>query len=70
MTPNTKACFFKFDGSRVDRTIVGASSRHSGGVNVGFLDGSVHFVKNSVDAGTWWAIATMAGAEIVDANRY
>jgi prepilin-type N-terminal cleavage/methylation domain-containing protein/prepilin-type processing-associated H-X9-DG protein len=70
MTPNTKACFFKFDSHRVDHTIVGASSRHPGGVNVCFVDGSVRFVKDSVSAGTWWAIATMSGAEVVDAASY
>ena len=45
--------------------MVGASSYHSGGVNVGFLDGSVHFVKNSVSQQAWWGIATKAGGEII-----
>jgi prepilin-type processing-associated H-X9-DG protein len=52
------------------RTIVGASSYHPGGVNVGFLDGSVRFVKQTVNPSTWWAIATMAGGEVVDASSY
>jgi prepilin-type processing-associated H-X9-DG protein len=47
--------------------MVGASSNHSGGVNVGFLDGTVQFVKNSVNRPTWWAIATKAGGEVISA---
>ena len=37
---------------------------------MGFLDGSVRFVKDSVSYQTWGAIATMAGGEIVSANSY
>jgi prepilin-type processing-associated H-X9-DG protein len=44
---------------------VGASSFHTAGVNVGFLDGSVRFVKTGVKPQTWWAIATRAGAEVI-----
>ena len=49
-------------------TMVGASSYHSGGVNVGMLDGSVRFVKDSVNLATWGAIATKAGGEVVSAD--
>jgi prepilin-type processing-associated H-X9-DG protein len=71
-TPNKKACWFSSDSGVYpsDRTLVGASSYHSGGVNVLFLDGSVHFIKDSVSSQTWGAIATMAGGEIVDASSY
>ena len=48
---------------------VGASSFHPGGVNVGFLDGSVRFVKDGVNPQTWWGIATRAGGEVIDASR-
>jgi len=51
-------------------TMIGASSYHPGGVNVGFLDGSVKFVKDSVDLATWGAIATKAGGEVVSADSY
>ena len=33
--------------------MIGASSYHPGGVNVGFLDGSVKFIKDSVSLQTW-----------------
>jgi prepilin-type N-terminal cleavage/methylation domain-containing protein/prepilin-type processing-associated H-X9-DG protein len=42
-----------------------ARSRHPGGVNVLFGDGSVHFFKNSIDPITWGAIATRAGGEVI-----
>jgi prepilin-type N-terminal cleavage/methylation domain-containing protein/prepilin-type processing-associated H-X9-DG protein len=72
-TPNKKACVFNAGGNaglHTGITIVGTSSNHPGGVNVGFLDGSVRFVKDSVSSTTWWAIASMAGGEVVDASSY
>jgi prepilin-type N-terminal cleavage/methylation domain-containing protein/prepilin-type processing-associated H-X9-DG protein len=47
-----------------------ASSFHSGGVNALFADGSVRFVKNSVDPVTWHALGTIAGGEVVSADAY
>jgi prepilin-type processing-associated H-X9-DG protein len=69
--PNTKACYFSGDttGSTF-RSLVGPSSNHPGGVNVGFLDGSIKFIKNSVSVTTWRAIATKAGGEVVSADSY
>jgi prepilin-type N-terminal cleavage/methylation domain-containing protein/prepilin-type processing-associated H-X9-DG protein len=42
---------------------VSASSYHTGGVNVGMADGSVRFVRDSVDFATWQALGTRAGGE-------
>jgi prepilin-type processing-associated H-X9-DG protein len=71
MNPNKRACFFSDEtSSHTYYTIVGASSNHPGGVNVGFLDGSVKFVKDSVSQATWWAISTKAGGEVVSADSY
>jgi len=42
-----------------------ARSRHSGGVNVLFADGSIHFVSNNVALATWRALGTMNGGEVV-----
>ena len=50
--------------------MIGASSYHPGGVNVGFLDGSVKFMKDSVSLQTWGSVATKAGGEIIDASSY
>lgn len=45
---------------------VAARSRHSGGVNTAMADGSVRFVRDSVDLITVWRpLATISGGEIV-----
>ena len=43
---------------------IGARSHHSGGVNVLFADGSVHFASDSVDKSVWRGIATISGGEV------
>jgi prepilin-type N-terminal cleavage/methylation domain-containing protein/prepilin-type processing-associated H-X9-DG protein len=71
-TPNKKACYFwgsKTAGHPTD-TIIGASSNHAGGVNVGMLDGSVKFVKDSVSQTVWWSLATKSGGEVIDASSF
>jgi prepilin-type N-terminal cleavage/methylation domain-containing protein/prepilin-type processing-associated H-X9-DG protein len=71
MTPNKRACFFNDEtSSHTFYTIVGPSSNHPGGVNVGFLDGSVKFVKETVSQTTWWAIATRSGGEVVSSDSF
>jgi prepilin-type N-terminal cleavage/methylation domain-containing protein/prepilin-type processing-associated H-X9-DG protein len=47
-----------------------ADSYHPGGVNVMMADGSVRFIKNSVNQGTWWALGTKAGGEVVSADSF
>ncbi len=46
------------------------SSNHPGGVNVSFMDGSVHFVKNSVNLQTWWFMGTRGRGEIISSDSY
>ena len=70
-TPNKKACLFKGEtGNSSYYSLIGASSNHPGGVNVAFLDGSVRFIKDTVNAITWRALATKAGGEVVSADQY
>ncbi len=38
--------------------IVAPSSRHPGGVNVAFVDGSTRFITNEIDLPTWWALGS------------
>ncbi len=47
---------------------INATSNHSGGVNAAFCDGSVRFLKTSINSVTYWSIGTKAGSETVDAN--
>ncbi len=64
MTPNQNSCYL--NGQHSDSGAITASSWHSGGVNVGFMDGSVKFIKDSVNPTVWWAIATKDMGEVVD----
>jgi prepilin-type N-terminal cleavage/methylation domain-containing protein/prepilin-type processing-associated H-X9-DG protein len=47
-----------------------ANSNHSGGVNVGFGDGSVKFVKDSINPQTWWALGSRGEGEVVSADSF
>ncbi len=49
-------------------TWAAARSRHSGGVNAAFADGSVRFVTNSVALPIWQALGTKAGGEVASLN--
>jgi prepilin-type N-terminal cleavage/methylation domain-containing protein/prepilin-type processing-associated H-X9-DG protein len=53
-----------------DHGIISARSAHPGGVNVLFGDGSVKFVKDSVNLVTWRAIGTRAGGEAVSSDAF
>jgi prepilin-type N-terminal cleavage/methylation domain-containing protein/prepilin-type processing-associated H-X9-DG protein len=73
LTPNSQYvdCGTYADSNAINnfsRTHLAAKSYHSGGVNVGFADGSVRFVKNSVDIGAWRAVGTRAGGEVVSSD--
>jgi prepilin-type processing-associated H-X9-DG protein len=47
-----------------------ASSKHPGGVNALFADGSVHFIKNTVNPVTWYSLGTIAGGEVISSDSY
>jgi len=49
---------------------VGSKSRHSGGVNSLFGDGSVRFVKSSIPGLLWKALNSIAAGEIVAADAF
>ena len=67
MTPNSWKCGWGGDNAGGAST---ASSRHPGGVNVLFGDGSVKFIKETVNLNTFWALGTIAGGEVVSADAY
>jgi prepilin-type N-terminal cleavage/methylation domain-containing protein/prepilin-type processing-associated H-X9-DG protein len=47
-----------------------ARSYHPGGVNEAYADGSVRFMKNSINLDSWRSLATRAGGEIVSSDAY
>jgi prepilin-type N-terminal cleavage/methylation domain-containing protein/prepilin-type processing-associated H-X9-DG protein len=53
-----------------DATFANATSNHSGGVNTLLADGSVRFIKSSINQITWWSLGTRAGGELIDASSY
>ena len=58
-------------GCGVDSShLVNATSQHPGGCNVLFADGSVHFVKSSIDMRTWMKLGTIAGGEVISSDSY
>ena len=49
---------------------VTARSYHPGGVNALLGDGSVRFIKSTIDGRVWRALSTVAGGEVVGADAY
>jgi len=45
-----------------------AFSKHTGGVNVGLADGSVRFVRDSIDITAWRGMGTATNGDIVSGN--
>jgi prepilin-type N-terminal cleavage/methylation domain-containing protein/prepilin-type processing-associated H-X9-DG protein len=48
----------------------GSRSRHPGGINALFGDGSVHFIKNSINQLTWVQLGSIAGGEVISSDTY
>jgi prepilin-type N-terminal cleavage/methylation domain-containing protein/prepilin-type processing-associated H-X9-DG protein len=67
MPPNGNSCGY---GNYTGGGAATASSRHSGGVNVLFADGSTRFIKNTVSPQTWWALGSRSGAEVISSDSY
>lgn len=49
---------------------VTARSYHPGGVNVLLGDGSVRFIKDTINGWTWRALGTVAGGEVMSADAF
>jgi len=47
-----------------------ARSRHPGGVNVTFCDGSVKFIKNTIAINIWRALSTSQGGEVISSDAF
>jgi prepilin-type N-terminal cleavage/methylation domain-containing protein/prepilin-type processing-associated H-X9-DG protein len=64
--PNSRSCGFFV----ALRAVMPPSSHHPGGVNVLFGDGSVKFIKDSVNLQAWRALGTRAGGEVISSDSY
>jgi prepilin-type processing-associated H-X9-DG protein len=79
VTPNSNlhkwnTCMFYggggWPGGANGSNFVNATSNHAGGVNTLFGDGSVKYIKDSVNQNTWWSLGTRNGGEVVGADTY
>ena len=69
-TPNTPYWDCGINGATFAQAHLAARSYHPGGVNTGFCDGSVKFIKNTVNPVSWLALGTRSGSEVVSADSY
>jgi prepilin-type N-terminal cleavage/methylation domain-containing protein len=78
MTPNGLSCTATPDYSHTISNefwggigaAITATSNHPGGVNVVLSDGSVKFIKNTIDLQTWWALGSRNLGEVISADAY
>jgi len=64
--PNTKPCFGLAAGSNNGAF----GSFHSGGTNFVFADGSVHFLKDTVNLNVYRALSTRNLGEVLSSDQY
>src|SRR5271157_3971814 len=67
--PWSKPADLPFD-PQAKPSLYGAGSSHPGGFNCGFADGSVRYIKNSVDAIVFKALITRNGGEVLNADAF
>jgi prepilin-type N-terminal cleavage/methylation domain-containing protein/prepilin-type processing-associated H-X9-DG protein len=67
---NDTWCYCSNTGSGSLAAYSEADSFHPGGVNALMADGSVKFIKNSINLTTWWALGTKGNGEVVSADAY
>ncbi len=70
LTPNSTTLDCWQSSPPHDPAIKAARSNHPGGVNALFCDGHVSFIKNTVSVGTWRALGTRNGGEVISADSY
>ncbi len=74
MPPNGVQCIASNDGNTEAwgsvMDAIPPSSNHPGGVNCAMTDGSVKFIKDTINLQTWWALGSRNGGEIISADAY
>jgi prepilin-type N-terminal cleavage/methylation domain-containing protein/prepilin-type processing-associated H-X9-DG protein len=71
--PNRRSCWYDdgcCEGNDRFEHMMAAGSNHPGGVNVLFLDGSVRFIKSSVNYNAWHAMGSKDGGEVISADSF
>jgi prepilin-type N-terminal cleavage/methylation domain-containing protein/prepilin-type processing-associated H-X9-DG protein len=70
--PNAKynSCSINSAGTLQNPGSFGLSSYHPGGANSLFLDGSVHFIKDSIGLPALWSLGSRAQGEVVSSDSY
>lgn len=67
MPVNERNCHL-YGGEDDGNNLITSSSMHPGGVNVLFGDGSVRFLKSTVNNAVWWAIGSRNGGEVLSSD--
>jgi prepilin-type N-terminal cleavage/methylation domain-containing protein/prepilin-type processing-associated H-X9-DG protein len=74
MPPNSFGCDSTTDGNTGGYASIAdafpPASNHPGGVNICFGDGSVRFIKNSINLNTWWGLGSRNGNELISSDSY
>jgi prepilin-type N-terminal cleavage/methylation domain-containing protein/prepilin-type processing-associated H-X9-DG protein len=83
MGPNRRSCWYSdqglnggINGAGSGRpwtgaaNLIAASSKHPGGVNTAFADGSVRFIMSTVSSQTWVSLGTRNGGEVISGSAY
>jgi len=70
--PNAKynSCSINPTGTLQNPGSFALSSHHPGGANALFLDGSVHFIKDSISLPSLWALGSRAQGEVLSSDSY
>ncbi len=68
--PRYPNCSINTAGTINNPGMFGMSSRHPGGANIVLSDGSVRFLKDSVNLQTAWKLGSRGGGEIISSDEF
>jgi prepilin-type processing-associated H-X9-DG protein len=57
-------------GSGARSDLSNSDSWHPGGVNVAMADGSVKFIKDSINIKTWMSLGTKSNGKVISSDSY